>query len=892
MNALTVIEQTQLQDLEAVIEKGLQTFFDVGSALGEIRSQRLYRASHETFEEYCNERWGMSRSYASRVIGAADVVSNLLPIGNNGDPLPANESQARPLVGLEPEQQQEAWTTAVKATDGKPTAAAVKQAAEAIRNPEDVAYEWLKAYRDGFRAWSDLSENQTWHGSSPCWQAFERERPAIARQKEGKQYLRIARKRLLYERNLTITPGQVEGLVTRALNDFLPGEETEEECAECLKEWMEDPGMPPVLEARVEGISPEKVRAAMKACYKRLAPKEPEEASARERVSQALDDLWGPAGLRPAGWSASIVRRWIKDGPEDPTWHVLEARTNDLTSSEVQAALMAHLAATGNTAPQPKAIWELEQAVKAWMATDAPAGCGYKEPLDALQKIKDKATGWGVIWSSLKWQMDADEWQYTENNLRQAVNNVLDHHRNRQAAVDAVTPADLIKNCVDDIRRWCKQTGTPIFNVVHNSLRHIYNIDPDRRYGIDTINGAVEVLKREMTSETENRPINPYIHEERPFDPEPPRRCPRSSCRADFSRQPPEKIAVNHWRCPACFREMDSNGRVPAAAPIHEAEEPPVTQNEERENASHRELEELTREWLIKNHGSVPCDESWQTMSRIKERDGFDGFDRLYSYARTRTKLRIRPGDLWAVCLALYDYIQKDRNDGAVINYDQSEGEIANTEDLMAWSKSAGRWTCPKCKEESMFWTGEEGRCLECHFAYPLTIPAIDAGGETSPITPENIDEFDKILSNGGAVTFETPQEPNPSINSDGVYKIAVTKLVDYVRTWLQKERAGRWEVLDEITNGRGVGDEIEALRCWLPVATEHYYVADLIEACRIAAEEQRPEALTYLQTAERALSRAIVALDARTQREALLKTNSAYEILTQAIDMLKEKAP
>jgi hypothetical protein len=39
------------------------------------------------------------------MIEAARVVENLLPIGN----IPQTESQARELLGLEPEQQREAW---------------------------------------------------------------------------------------------------------------------------------------------------------------------------------------------------------------------------------------------------------------------------------------------------------------------------------------------------------------------------------------------------------------------------------------------------------------------------------------------------------------------------------------------------------------------------------------------------------------------------------------------------------------------------------------------------------------------------------------------------------------------------------------------------------------
>lgn len=79
-------------------------------------------------------------------------------------------------------------------------------------------------------------------------------------------------------------------------------------------------------------------------------------------------------------------------------------------------------------------------------------------------------------------------------------------------------------------------------------------------------------------------------------------------------------------------------------------------------------------------------------------------------------------------------------------------------------------------------------------------------------------------------------EEVNPEINSDGIYKVQVGILVGYVRSWVVQERGGRWEVLNEIASQQG--DDIEALRCWLPVANKHYYVSDLVEACRIVASQ------------------------------------------------------
>jgi hypothetical protein len=94
----------RLAVLEATIERGLQTFIEVGKALLEIRDDRLYRQQgFTTFEAYCQERWNWSHRHANRQIEAARVVQNLGPIG----PKPKNEAQARELARLPVEQQRE-----------------------------------------------------------------------------------------------------------------------------------------------------------------------------------------------------------------------------------------------------------------------------------------------------------------------------------------------------------------------------------------------------------------------------------------------------------------------------------------------------------------------------------------------------------------------------------------------------------------------------------------------------------------------------------------------------------------------------------------------------------------------------------------------------------------
>jgi hypothetical protein len=129
-------DNKKLLALEETIEEGLRIFADVGSALLQIRDGKLYRADFKTFEEYCQEKWGMERAHAYRLIDSAKVVENLKssPIGDKLEP-PTTEAQTRPLALLAPEQQVEAWQEATeKAPKGeKPTGGLVKKIADRIR---------------------------------------------------------------------------------------------------------------------------------------------------------------------------------------------------------------------------------------------------------------------------------------------------------------------------------------------------------------------------------------------------------------------------------------------------------------------------------------------------------------------------------------------------------------------------------------------------------------------------------------------------------------------------------------------------------------------------------------------------------------------------------------
>lgn len=127
-------EISKLAECEGIIRRGIKTFVEVGDALLTIRDQRLYREQFKTFEAYCREQWGFSRSHANRLIESACVVENLAPMGAK----PQSERQVRPLAKLPPSEQPKAWQAANEKAEKegrKVTAKDVEVAVESVGSP-------------------------------------------------------------------------------------------------------------------------------------------------------------------------------------------------------------------------------------------------------------------------------------------------------------------------------------------------------------------------------------------------------------------------------------------------------------------------------------------------------------------------------------------------------------------------------------------------------------------------------------------------------------------------------------------------------------------------------------------------------------------------------------
>jgi hypothetical protein len=138
MEILNIEESHELERCEVVIKQGLNTFIEVGEALFLIRDKRLYRKEFKTFEDYCQQKWALSKPYVNRIIAASQTFTNLAPIGVI---LPNTESQVRPLVGLEKDVQIAVWNDVVHESivdNKKITAKMVEQKAEQYKEINEI----------------------------------------------------------------------------------------------------------------------------------------------------------------------------------------------------------------------------------------------------------------------------------------------------------------------------------------------------------------------------------------------------------------------------------------------------------------------------------------------------------------------------------------------------------------------------------------------------------------------------------------------------------------------------------------------------------------------------------------------------------------------------------
>jgi hypothetical protein len=104
-----------LDELEAQVQTGLESFATAGRALAAIKSRKLYRPGFTSWESYLVERWRFTGDYATKLITAAAVADELVSAGL---PQPLRESHARELKKIPTEHRGELWQAAIADAGG------------------------------------------------------------------------------------------------------------------------------------------------------------------------------------------------------------------------------------------------------------------------------------------------------------------------------------------------------------------------------------------------------------------------------------------------------------------------------------------------------------------------------------------------------------------------------------------------------------------------------------------------------------------------------------------------------------------------------------------------------------------------------------------------------
>ncbi|MBE7553779.1 MAG: hypothetical protein HS126_22160 [Anaerolineales bacterium] len=134
---LTIITPMTETEARVLIEEIKTDISAVGAKLLELHEREGWKAlGYASWRECVMQEFDFQSSHVYRLLDFAKIQRVLSPIGENGYPLPAAESVARPLAALpDPDQQREAWQTAVDtAPGGKVTAKHVENVVSSMRN--------------------------------------------------------------------------------------------------------------------------------------------------------------------------------------------------------------------------------------------------------------------------------------------------------------------------------------------------------------------------------------------------------------------------------------------------------------------------------------------------------------------------------------------------------------------------------------------------------------------------------------------------------------------------------------------------------------------------------------------------------------------------------------
>jgi preprotein translocase subunit YajC len=173
LSELTIDEEKDRQHLERKVEnafiKAESVFKEAVFALKEIRDRKLYKSTHETFEEYCKERFGFSRRRPYQLIDAAVVLENLEKCELAVHILPSKETHCREIAKLEtPEEQREAWEKITCSGEVAPISG-IKSIIEEIKDKTRVPLTQQKDYQVGDIVFVKAAKTSTLRPFDGCW---------------------------------------------------------------------------------------------------------------------------------------------------------------------------------------------------------------------------------------------------------------------------------------------------------------------------------------------------------------------------------------------------------------------------------------------------------------------------------------------------------------------------------------------------------------------------------------------------------------------------------------------------------------------------------------------------------------------------------------------------
>ena len=137
LNPLSAEELELRHELERQVRS---SFYLAGTALIQLNELRLYRNTHSSFDEFCQDVFSYTSDYAYLKMAAARVYQNLIdnlppsegkPTIGRDLPLPTRQRQLRPIVKakLDSNAQVEVWSNAIALNGGKvPTNSIVSEA--------------------------------------------------------------------------------------------------------------------------------------------------------------------------------------------------------------------------------------------------------------------------------------------------------------------------------------------------------------------------------------------------------------------------------------------------------------------------------------------------------------------------------------------------------------------------------------------------------------------------------------------------------------------------------------------------------------------------------------------------------------------------------------------